>query len=130
MNVVVDASVIIEYLRLKDPIGCLYSSLIDREEGIILSLITLSELYSGKKVQIPGKQQDDLKKILIGAEIVIPERTTAMTVGLLRAQYAMSLGDAFIAALAMERELPIATLNDKDFRKVREVRLYELKSKK
>lgn len=129
MKVILDASVIIDHLRQPNKQNTFLARISSESEGII-SLITVAEVYSGKKVQIPGKQQDELQIILSGTEIVIPEKTTAMTVGLLRAQYALSLGDAFIAALAMERELPIATLNDKDFRKVREVRLYELKSKK
>ena len=126
MKVILDASVIIDHLRQPNKQNTFLTRISSESEGIV-SLITVAEVYSGKKVQIPGKQQDDLRIILTGTEIVIPEKTTAMTVGLLRAQYAMSLGDAFIAALAIERDLPIATLNEKDFRKVKEVRLYDLR---
>ena len=126
MKVILDASVIIDHLRQPNKQNTFLTLISSESEGIV-SLITVAEVYSGKKVQIPGKQQDDLRIILTGTEIVIPEKTTAMTVGLLRAQYAMSLGDAFIAALAIERDLPIATLNEKDFRKVKEVRLYDLR---
>ncbi|MBI5613439.1 PIN domain-containing protein [Candidatus Gottesmanbacteria bacterium] len=129
MKVILDASVIIDHLRQPNKQNTFLARISFESEGVI-SLVTVAEVYSGKKVQVPGKQQDDLRIIFAGTEIVIPEKTTAMTVGLLRARYAMSLGDAFIAALAMERDLSIATLNDKDFRKIKEVRLYEFKAKK
>jgi predicted nucleic acid-binding protein len=43
--------------------------------------------------------------------------------GILRRDFGLSLGDSFIAQLAIKENLVLATLNKKDFEKIKEIRL-------
>lgn len=116
MKVVIDTSVIIDYLRTKD-LQSLFVRIEETHE-IVLSLITVAELYSGRSVQKEGQDKKTLNGIVDGAEIIIPDLTAVKSVGRLRAEYHLSLGDAFIAALALDLNVPLATLNVRDFKQI------------
>ena len=124
MIVVIDAAVIIDYLRRIDTHNTLYAQLIHQDVELIISLVTVAELYSGKRLHASNKERQILEELLAGMEIVLPQRETAFIVGQLRARYDLSLGDAFVAALAVEQQLQLVTLNKKDFLPVKELELY------
>ena len=109
MKVVVDTSVIVDYLRTKD-LKSLFVK-IKNTGDIVISLITVAELYCGKSVQEAGPERETLEGIAGGAEIMIPDLKIAKSAGYLRAKYQSSLADAFIASLAIEMDLPLATLD-------------------
>ena len=123
MKYVLDASVIIDYLRTKRSDNPFY--VLRPTHDFILSLITLTELYSGKSAHEGGSIQNLLEDILGGVEIVIPTRDTAKRAGKLRSDYQLSLGDAFVAALALERNIAVVTFDRKAFGKIKELRLYK-----
>ena len=123
MKVVVDTTVFVDFLRTKN-LQSLFVR-IKNTHQIVVSLITIAELYSGKSVQRDGPEMAEMEKIIQGVEVVIPDINVAKEVGKLRAQYDLSLADAFIAALAIESGLPLATLNKRDFAKVKELELFQ-----
>ena len=84
---------------------------------MIISLITIAELYSGKSAK-KEKQKEIIEKILESLEIIIPDIKIAKEAGKLRAEYHLSLGDAFIAALALDLNVPLATLDVRDFNQI------------
>lgn len=127
MQVIVDASVIIDYIRRKAPESSFYIQLTDRKDQIVLSLVTVAELYSGSSAHKRGRSREILEKILTGAEISIPTLKDAVTAGKLRAEYQLSLGDAFIAELAIRKKYPLATLDRKAFGKIARLKLYSHK---
>lgn len=116
MKIVIDTSVIIDYLRTKN-LQSLFIR-IEKTHEIVLSLITVAELYSGRSVQKEGDDKETLDGIVGGAEIIIPDLTAVKSVGKLRAEYKISLGDAFVAALALDLNVPLATLDVRDFKKI------------
>lgn len=124
MKYVLDASVIIDYLRTKrsdNPFIVLRPN-----HDFALSPVTLAELYSGKSAHEGGSVQRLLEDILSGVEVVISNQESAKRVGKLRWQYQLSLGDAFVAALALELDVPVVTLDRKAFTRVKGLRLYPL----
>lgn len=123
MKVVVDTSIAIDYLRRRDSKESLYTALSSKER-LVMSLITVAELYSGKSAQAEGKQRELIEEMLEGIEVVIPSLDTARRVGELRSRYELSLADAFVATLAIEMDLLLATLDKKAFEKITEVKLY------
>lgn len=123
MKMIVDTAVFVDFLRTKN-LQSLFVQ-IKNTHQIIVSLITIAELYSGKNVQRDGPEMAEMETIIQGVEVVIPDVNVAKAVGKLRAEYDLSLADAFIAALAIESDLPLATLNKKDFAKVNELTLYD-----
>lgn len=122
MKVVIDTSVAIDYLRMGDSKETLYMTLSGKEE-FVMSLITVAELYSGRSAQKNEKQKELIEKMLKGVEVVIPSLDTAKEAGKLRAEYQLSLGDAFIAALALDLNVRLATLNVRDFKQIKGLKL-------
>lgn len=126
MNVVIDSSIIIDFLRRSDNEELISRQIIENED-IVLSLVTVAELYSGKSAHKEGKSKNLLNKILDTAEIVIPAIDDAKEVGEFRSDYQISLGDAFVAQLAIRKNYPLATLDRKAFGKIARLKLYSLK---
>lgn len=124
MKLVIDTSVIIDYLRTKS----LDSSYVKLKTGneLLISLISVAELFSGKSARKPGYRREMLDKILEGMEINIPTVDLAKKAGLLRSEYDLSLGDAFIAALAIKLNLPLATLDTRDFGRIKGLKIYKI----
>jgi predicted nucleic acid-binding protein len=123
MRVIVDASVVVDYLRRRQAHDESLFIKFSRIGTVVFSLVTVAELYSGKSAQAEGLQREYLDALVGGAEVMIPTVKTAKTVGMLRATYQLSLGDAFVAALAIEEKLPVLTADKKAFEKVKVVRL-------
>lgn len=117
MKVVIDSSVIIDFLRKASREKSFARKVIE-DEDIVMSLVSVAELYSGKSVQQEGPAKDLLEKILETAEVVYPGFDDAIKVGSLRAKYQLSLGDAFVAALALDLNVPLATLDVSDFKRI------------
>lgn len=125
MKTVLDASVVIDYLRKKQG-GIGASLLVDGS----LSLMTVAELYSGKSAQASGEQLRMLGEILSRCEVVIPDLEVAKEVGKLRSQYQLSLGDAFVTQLALATGLPLATLDKKAFSRIPGLKFYSVETKR
>ncbi|MEK7592645.1 MAG: PIN domain-containing protein [Patescibacteria group bacterium] len=123
MKVIVDASVVVDYLRRRQAHDESLFIKFSRIGTVVFSLVTVAELYSGKSAQDEGSQREYIDSLIDGAEVMIPTVKTAKTVGMLRATYQLSLGDAFVAALAIEEKLPVLTADKKAFEKVKVVRL-------
>lgn len=125
MKVILDASIVIDFLR-RNTTKEIFSRKVIAREDLVISLVTVAELYSGKSAQREGKAKDLLEKIIGTTEIIIPILDDAKKVGKLRDFYQLSLGDAFIAELAIRKNYPLATLDKKAFRKIKGLRLYPL----
>lgn len=122
MKIVLDASVVIDYLRTKRQDNLFFR--LRPTHDFVVSLVTVAELYSGKSVHENESMQTRLEDIITGSEIVMPTIETAKAAGKLRARYQLSLGDAFVAALALEMKLALLTLDTKDFKQVKDITLY------
>ena len=123
MNILVDSSVIIDYLRRKDSENSLFVE-IKNQYSMVVSFVTVTELFSGSSIKNP-KTRDFVEKILSGMIIKLPDFEDIKNAGLLREQYNLSLGDGFIAQLAVKDNLQLATLDKKDFGRVKGIKLYE-----
>lgn len=124
MKLVFDSSVVVDHLRTKKLSTTFFEAW--KSYDIVLSLITVAELYSGTSVQLPGQARSELEDILSGADVITPSLDTAKRVGNLRSHYQLSLGDAFVAALALEFDVPVVALDRKAFTRVKGLRLYPL----
>lgn len=129
MKVVLDADVIIDYLRRKGAQNTLYFRIAQKYEKSVMSLVTVAEVYSGKSAQVGEKQREMLEETILGTELVAPILNDAKVVGKLRSEYELSLGDAFVAALALKLKLPLATLDRKGFEKIKGLKFYFARNK-
>lgn len=123
MKIVVDTSVFIDYLRRKQKLDTLYAQ-IQLNNELLTSLVTFAEVFSGKSAQPGGEQRETIIEIIKGIEVVTPTLETARIVGSLRYKHDLTLGDAFVAALALEENCPVATLNTRHFRSIPSLTLH------
>jgi len=121
--VLCDTSVIVGVLRRHEPTAKMLEAL--GHQRVALSVITVMELYKGAR----DKPQ---LHILVKALRQYPHVPVDVQVSSLALVYietyhlshGLTLPDALIAATACRANLPLFTLNTKDFRYIPEVQLY------
>jgi tRNA(fMet)-specific endonuclease VapC len=111
-SVLLDTSVVVEYLRQQD------QSLIGQLEGtdeLYLPLTALGELlYGAHKSKDKEQTLQDVYKFLQIRSLLIPDEATAewygqITAGLAKAGTPIPKNDSWIAATALEHDLPLVT---------------------
>lgn len=117
MKAIIDASVVIHWLRTGD-------DLLEPIDGVI-STVTIGELFGGASAQTGGRQRDKIMLALRGWKQIKPTTECAILTGELKYKYKLSLGDAFVAALALAENLPLATLDSGDFKKIKGLKIYK-----
>lgn len=118
----VDTSVVIDFLRKKDKQKSLYYKL--ATEDLFISLITHTELYSGKSVWISKTAQDELENLLSAVTILPLNTEISAKAGQIKANYNIDLIDSIIAATAITNNLELVTLNIKDFKPIPNLKIY------
>ncbi|HHO56306.1 MAG TPA: type II toxin-antitoxin system VapC family toxin [Trueperaceae bacterium] len=119
-NVLVDTSVIIDFLRKANKKSTYLWNIMSTDSKILISSVTVFELYSGA---ITENHIEDLKTIMAWFE-VIPlsdkiARRSATIYKILRARnQIIEFRDIFIGATAIELLTPLATLNKKHFERI------------
>ena len=114
----IDSSLIIDFLRRKDKPKTWFYSLISGGNKQMVSVITQAELYAGKSVWEKRRAQNELKLIFSALNILPLSENIAVESGRIRAIYGIDLIDAIIAATAISKSLPLATLNPKHFKPI------------
>lgn len=125
-KLLLDTSVLIDFLRRKDKEKSLLVKIVDWGYSPSLSLITHTELHAGESVWQKKKAKRELEELLSGLEVIVLNKEVSRLAGKLKAKYQIGLMDAIIAAEAIASRLPLATLNLKDFKKIKEVKIFEL----
>ncbi|OGG03914.1 hypothetical protein A2W14_05595 [Candidatus Gottesmanbacteria bacterium RBG_16_37_8] len=125
MKVVADTSILIDFLRSKLPEKSIFYQL-NMENNLTISLITVAELFSGNSAQTKtGKEK--LNYLLGGIEIRIPDMEDAVRAGEIRHKHQLSITDALVASLALKLNLPLATLDQKAFKRIKNLELYPIR---
>lgn len=124
MKILLDTSVIIDFLRRKDKERSLLYSLAKKDYQIHLSIITHTELYAGKSVWENKKAAIELETLFSGMNLLLLDEEISKSAGKIKALYNIHLIDAIIAATAIYHELDLATLNLKDFQKIKGLKLF------
>lgn len=123
-KVLLDTSVIIDFLRRKDKEKTLLFVLAQQKIHLYISIITHTELYAGKSVWEKKKAQNELEVLFYGMKILDLEPNISEKAGEIKAKYNLDLLDAIVAATSIIHKLELATLNIKDFNKVKEINLF------
>ncbi len=118
MEVLLDTSVIIDFLRREKKEKTWLYSLSLSGDTLFASILTHTELYAGKSVWEKREAQRELEEIFSGIILIPLTQNISLRAGKLRARYNLHIVDAIIAATALEEDLPLATFNQKDFSKV------------
>ncbi len=119
MKILVDTDVLIDYFRgLPQAISFIKNNY----ERIVLSTITVAELYAGVR---EGEERKNLDEFIQLFESLPVDLDISQKGGLLKRDYRAShnvgLSDAMIAATAIKNELKLYTLNIKHFPMLKDV---------
>lgn len=123
-KILVDTSVLIDFLRRKDRTNTLLFTLAQGKYKLYISIVTHTELYAGKSVWQKEEALKDLQTLFSGMEILLLEEEISKKAGQIKAHYNINLLDAIIAASAIFHKLDLATLNTKDFEKIEGIKIY------
>ena len=122
MSYFVDTNILIDFLKGNDKV-------INRLgfEHIYISDIVVMELYQGAKnksdLAFIKKNLNDIKIVDTSEDIVFLAKNLVEKYTL---SHNLKIFDAIIAATVIIYDLPLVTLNKKDFRYIQELELYEI----
>ena len=123
-KVILDTSVVIDFVRRKDKENTLLFNLPKNGYKLHISILTHTELYSGKRVWNSIEAEQDLEKLFYGMHILPLETEISKKAGKIREQNNTTIIDAIIAATAINHRLSLATLNLKDFEDIEGLLLF------
>lgn len=124
MQLCVDTSVIIDWLRQPDSEKTILYQLIANQYEISISVVAVAELYSGKSVWQHAQAKTRLDGVLAECRVLPLDSEAAVAAGELRVRHEIALLDALIAATAIQHNVGLVTLNVKDFSKITELSLW------
>ena len=124
----VDTSVLINYYRKTDKANSVWVKLVRQGYRFSISAVTKYEIYSGAT----QSQLDFWDNILQAVEVIPFDETcvdTAVGVNaaLKRKRKQIGIADLFIAATALTRYLPIATINKSHFDRIDGLEIIDIK---
>jgi len=122
-QLVVDTSVIIDFLRTKNKADTLLYEI--AQEDLSISIVTHTELYAGKSVWENSEAKEALEKVLAGMSLITLDKRISERAGRIKSYSNISLIDALIAATALIGNNELVTLNMKDFEKVKGIKLFK-----
>lgn len=123
-KILIDTSVVIDFLRRKDREKTLLYTLVQDKYQLYVSIITHTELYAGKSVWEKKEAREDLQTLFSGITILPLQEEISKKAGGIKAHYNSNLLDAIIAASALTHKLHVVTLNVKDFKKIKGLKLF------
>lgn len=124
-KILVDTSIIVDFLRKKDRENTLFFHLTNDKYELYISIITHTECYAGKSVWESRQAMNELE-ILLGEIKILPlEENISKKAGEINAKYGTDILDAIIAATSIIHKLDLATLNTKDFEKINGIKLFK-----
>jgi predicted nucleic acid-binding protein len=124
MKIVVDSDVIIDAIRGVKTSANLLKELI-KENELFISGITEAEIFAGKNFENEDKKQK-LLKFLSFFQKINPNNEILQKAGEFRRKYGISLLDCIIAATAYHINAELLTRNEKDFLKIKEIKLFKI----
>lgn len=125
MKIVIDSSVIIDYVRAEKGIFSQLVGLARKEKAVLyVPSVVILEIWSGESMK--DKSAEDLvKKLLSITKVHDLTRQLAESAGkLAREKLLDSFTDAAIAATALYLDAELATANKKHFLKVKDLKIF------
>lgn len=123
-KILLDTSVVIDFLRRKDKKAALLTNILD--EDLVISIATHTELFSGKGIWEKKESREKLDNFFTRVAVISLSVEISEKAGYIKAHgYCPDLLDSIIAATAMDNECMLATLNVKDFKDIPGIKLFK-----
>ena len=123
MGILIDTSVIVDFLRQKDKKSSWFYRLSLNDDSLAISILTHAELYSGKSVYESQKNKRYLDSIISKLNVVTLDLPISTLGARLRAGSGVGLLDCLIGATAIRGGYSLATLNSKHFKEIKNLKL-------
>lgn len=123
--VLIDTSIIIDYLRQKDKRKTILFDLMNKKHVLHMSIISHAESYAGKSIWEKREAKETLEALFSDINIIALSENISESAGEISAKYNVDIVDAIIAATAISKNYPLATLNIKDFEKINGIKILE-----
>lgn len=124
-RIILDTSVIIDFIRRKDKENSILYQLLKMGHRLSISILTHTELFSGKSIWENKKLYAQTEELCTGLSILFMDTGLSQEAGKIRALHSIALVDAVIAATAIEYDCGLVTLNEKDFKKIPNLKLFD-----
>lgn len=120
-----DTSILIEFFRKTDKTKTRFYELSDAFDSFSISVITEYEIFVGATSKAPKEYWNAfLKKItIISLDSEIIQTAIILNEKLKKTRNLIESADLFIAATAINNNLPLATLNNKHFDRIADLNL-------
>jgi predicted nucleic acid-binding protein len=123
-KVVVDSNVLIRYLAKEKQAVEILETLIKKRVRILVPAIVIAEILSYSKLTETDRLI--IKSFILNFEIVPIDFGIAEIAGILRSKYQIKLPDALISATAIYFDGALLTFNQRDFKKIRELKIFKI----
>lgn len=122
MKLLVDTSVIIDFLRRKDKENSILFRI--SKEDLYISIVTHTEVYGGKSVWEFDRARQEIEVLFSNISILPLEIEISQEAGKIKAyNHDRTILDCIIAATSLHHGLELATLNIKDFKKIKGLKI-------
>ena len=118
-KVLLDTSILIDFLRRKNKSDSSFVKLLQRKYQFYISIVTHTELFSGKTIWENEKLHLEIETLCSGLHILPLETEISKKAGEIRAKNNTTIINAIIAGTAINHGLSLATLNLKDFEDIK-----------
>ena len=117
----IDTNIVIYFLSdlIPAPHNDFLSNLFDKD--INISVISKIELFSR---DLSSKEENAIKTFLNNAHVFLLDESIANIASKIRRNYKLKIGDAIIAATAVENKCNLITRDVKDFGKISDIKIY------
>lgn len=123
-KILLDTSILIDFIRRNNKENTLLVRFTKEGYRLYVSILTHTEVYAGKSVWEKTVVRQEAEKLFSGMEIIPLEKEISTKAGEIKAFNTTTLADAVIAATALVHDVELATLNVKDFEKIKGIRLF------
>ena len=124
-KLLIDSSILIDFLRVKEKKKSPFYKLVGNNQ-LYTSVIVHTELFSGKKVWEDETTFLEVEDIFSGIEILPITEEISKKAGQFKATFLSDIVDSIIAATSLSYKLTLVTLNVKDFKMVKGLKILKI----
>lgn len=126
VKILLDSSILIDFLRAKNKSNSHLFKLTEENYQLYASIISHTELFSGKSVWEKKEAYSEIKDLFFRITILPLTEEISEKSGEIKVKFDLNIADAIIAATAMLTNLELITLNIKDFKMIKGLKLLKI----